>query len=215
MPVKISLYYDSVSPYSWLAFEVLQRYQSTWGYELSLKPFFLGGIMQGSGNQPPAFIPSKAKYMQSDLPRNGKLFNVPLNFPTAFPVSTLKAQRALTYIKLHHPEKLADASRGLWKSYWSQNKNISLDTDILAVLQPLLPNPDKILTSTSDPQIKDELLRTTKEALDQGAFGAPWIEVEQEDGRKIYFWGSDRFEQMAMVLGKRWYGPLGRVEAKL
>jgi glutathione S-transferase kappa 1 len=48
----IRFFYDIVSPYSYLAFEVLHRYQSLWNLNIVLEPIFLAGIMQGSGNAP-------------------------------------------------------------------------------------------------------------------------------------------------------------------
>ncbi len=53
MKLKIELFYDCLSPYSWLAFEVLHRYKKIWNFELELKPIFLGAVMKGSNNTPP------------------------------------------------------------------------------------------------------------------------------------------------------------------
>ncbi|XP_044065071.1 glutathione S-transferase kappa 1 isoform X2 [Siniperca chuatsi] len=46
----VELFYDVVSPYSWLGFEVMCRYRHVWNIELKLRPAFLAGIMQGSGS---------------------------------------------------------------------------------------------------------------------------------------------------------------------
>ena len=74
----ISLYYDCVSPYSWLAFEFLLKHQRDWNYTLHLKPIFLGGIMKASNNTPPGLIPNKALYMTKDLTRWGELYQIPI-----------------------------------------------------------------------------------------------------------------------------------------
>jgi hypothetical protein len=39
--------------------ELLRRYQAYWGDRIDVKfvPYFLGGIMQGSGNRPPISVP--------------------------------------------------------------------------------------------------------------------------------------------------------------
>ena len=50
----------------------------------------------------------------------------------------------------------------------------------------------------------------TQAALDSGAFGAPWIVLHPapgEKGKPEPFFGSDRFELMAFLMGKPWYGP--------
>lgn len=40
---RIELFYDIVSPYSLFAFHTLLRYEKAFGFELVLRPFFLGG----------------------------------------------------------------------------------------------------------------------------------------------------------------------------
>uniref|UniRef100_A0A8C9NNX9 Glutathione S-transferase kappa 1 n=1 Tax=Serinus canaria TaxID=9135 RepID=A0A8C9NNX9_SERCA len=46
----VELFYDVISPYSWLAFEALCRYQHIWNIDLRFRPAFLGGIMQQTGS---------------------------------------------------------------------------------------------------------------------------------------------------------------------
>ncbi|XP_028833996.1 glutathione S-transferase kappa 1-like isoform X2 [Denticeps clupeoides] len=46
----VELFYDVLSPYSWLGFEVLCRYRNVWNIDLRLRPTLLSGIMQGSGS---------------------------------------------------------------------------------------------------------------------------------------------------------------------
>ncbi|XP_040858326.1 glutathione S-transferase kappa 1-like isoform X4 [Ochotona curzoniae] len=50
LPRTLELFYDVLSPYSWLGFEVLCRYQHIWNVKLQLRPSLLGGIMKDSGS---------------------------------------------------------------------------------------------------------------------------------------------------------------------
>uniref|UniRef100_A0A670ZQ66 DSBA-like thioredoxin domain-containing protein n=1 Tax=Pseudonaja textilis TaxID=8673 RepID=A0A670ZQ66_PSETE len=47
---KVAFFYDVLSPYSWLGFEIICRYRPIWNLDLHLRPVFLAGIMKATGN---------------------------------------------------------------------------------------------------------------------------------------------------------------------
>lgn len=49
------------------------------------------------------------------------------------------------------------------------------------------------MTAAETKEWKDKLLANTQEALDQGAFGAPWFWVRNAEGKEEPFFGSDRY----------------------
>jgi len=103
---KITLYYDCVSPYSWLAFEFLLKYQKAWNYELVLKPVFLGAIMKASENTPPGLIPNKGRWMIKDLHRWSQLYGFPLKRHPDFGklmFESIKPMRLVTCVQMHVP----------------------------------------------------------------------------------------------------------------
>ncbi|XP_028617395.1 glutathione S-transferase kappa 1-like [Grammomys surdaster] len=83
-PRILELFYDVLSPYSWLGFEVLCRYQHLWNIKLQLRPALIAGIMRDSGNQPPALVPRKGQYIVNEIPLLKQLFQVPLSVPKNF-----------------------------------------------------------------------------------------------------------------------------------
>ncbi|KHJ85682.1 hypothetical protein OESDEN_14587, partial [Oesophagostomum dentatum] len=82
--VQIDLYYDVISPYAWIAFESLLRYEKVWSIKVNLKPFSLRGIMQSSGNRPPGLVPAKGLYMLKDIQRNNAYWKLNLKAPKNF-----------------------------------------------------------------------------------------------------------------------------------
>eukprot|EP01097_Dermamoeba_algensis_P008143 TRINITY_DN528_c0_g1_i2.p1 TRINITY_DN528_c0_g1~~TRINITY_DN528_c0_g1_i2.p1 ORF type:complete len:123 (+),score=12.88 TRINITY_DN528_c0_g1_i2:91-459(+) len=118
-PLRVDFFYDVVSPYSFLAFEVLMRYKPIWNMQVRLRPFFLGGVMQATENTPPGSNPVKALYLQKDVQRLSAYFQVPLKHPSQFPVFTLTAMRALTALSMAGDETRVEAfSRALWQKLW-------------------------------------------------------------------------------------------------
>ncbi|XP_050391468.1 glutathione S-transferase kappa 1 [Patella vulgata] len=211
----VELFYDVVSPYSWMAFEVLCRYRPHWNMNLQLKPFFLGGVMQASDNKPPAFVRFKAIYLPKDVERLGEYFQVPVSMPAnpfdvMFNKGSLKAQRFLTAVDMENPEQTEKVSRELWRRIWSKDQDITepesfkqagkaaglSDSEIAEALAKMTTQP-----------IKDRLKSHTERAIKLYAFGAPFI-VAHVNGKEEVVFGSDRFPILARILGEEWLGPV-------
>ncbi|XP_020502412.1 glutathione S-transferase kappa 1 [Labrus bergylta] len=213
----IELFYDVVSPYSWLGFEVMCRYRNVWNIELKLRPAFLGGIMQGSGNKPPGLVPNKFLYMTQDLARLAKYFNVPLQSPSdpaevMFKKGSLSAMRFVAAVQERQKggdEQVERVSRELWRRIWSEDKDITEPASLSeAALKAGLSDSEikEVLNIYTSQEIKDKLKSSSEDALDYGAFGFPMI-VCHVNGKPEMFFGSDRFELMANCIGEKWLGP--------
>jgi glutathione S-transferase kappa 1 len=209
---KITLYYDVVSPYSWFGFIALQRCKKIWNCKTVFEPIFLGAIMNASANKPPATNPSKAKHLAKDIQLNNLLFkpSLPLlKFPTIFPANSLACQRILTLIKLKGELQVMEkVSIKFWESYWALDGDISQEELIRSCLKDFFSpaQVDQIWADKDDVKVKEELKNTTAQVISYGAFGAPWIHVERDDGVVADFFGSDRFESIAHFLGFPYQG---------
>lgn len=213
----VELFYDVVSPYSWLAFEVMCRYRNVWDLDLRLRPAFLGGIMQGSGNKPPGLVPNKFLYMTQDLHRLAEYFNVPLQFPSdpfhvMFKKGSLHAMRFVLAVQEQEKggdKQVEQVSRELWRRIWNEDKDITEPASLAEAAMKAGLSEIKIkeaLQLSTSKEIKDKLKSVTEEALDYGAFGFPLM-VCHENGKPQMYFGSDRFELMAHCIGKKWLGP--------
>ncbi|XP_073702832.1 glutathione S-transferase kappa 1 [Garra rufa] len=211
----VELFYDVVSPYTWLAFEVLCRYRSVWNIELKFKPAYLGGVMHGSGNRPPGLVPNKFLYMSTDLTRLSGYFGVPLSppsnpFEAMFEKGSLNAMRFVTAVAEREGDvQVERVTRELWKRIWSTDQDITQPASLTeAGLKAGLSadQVEELLTLAKSQPIKDKLKSVTNEALQHKAFGFPCI-VCHVNGKAEVFFGSDRFELMAHCIGEKWSGP--------
>ncbi|XP_008582954.1 PREDICTED: glutathione S-transferase kappa 1 isoform X2 [Galeopterus variegatus] len=205
----VELFYDVLSPYSWLGFEVLCRYQNVWNINLQFRPSFIAAIMKDSGNKPPALVPRKAQYMTNDLKLLGKQLQVPIQFPKDFfsvilEKGSLSAMRFLTAVNLEHPEMLEKVSRELWMRVWSRDEDITQPQSILAAAEKAGMSAEQargLLEKISTPQVKNQLKETTEAACRYGAFGLP-VTVAHVDGQTHVLFGSDRMELLAHLLAR-------------
>nr|QGA31153.1 glutathione transferase kappa 2 [Pardosa pseudoannulata] len=215
LPVLIEFFYDVISPYSYLAFEVIHRYKPVWNINLKLKPMLLGGVMKSSGNSPPAVVPNKGVYMTQDLRRLQKYFQVPLFLPEnlmdlIMKGGSLNAQRFITAIDILKPEYLENITRAIWQRLYEQHKDISTSASFREAAESIGIEKDVLersLIMMNEDKVKQRLRKYTEEALDYGAFGAPMIVAHINNKPEVFF-GSDRFELLAHVLGKKWQGPV-------
>ncbi|XP_032101067.1 glutathione S-transferase kappa 1 isoform X3 [Sapajus apella] len=208
VPRTLELFYDVLSPYSWLGFEILCRYQNIWNINLQLRPSFIGGIMKDSGNKAPALIPRKAQYMANDIKVLRQHVQVPIQFPKDFfsvilEKGSLSAMRFLTAVNLEHPEMLENVSRELWMRIWSRDEDITQPQSILAAAEKAGMSAEQaqgLLEKSSTSKVKNQLKETTDAACRYGAFGLP-ITVAHVDGQTHMVFGSDRMELLAYLLG--------------
>ncbi|XP_067998208.1 glutathione S-transferase kappa 1 [Melanerpes formicivorus] len=211
----VELFYDVVSPYSWLGFEVLCRYQHVWNIDLRLRPAFLAGVMQATGNKPPGMLPKRGEYMLKDIKRMAKYYQVPLqtsrnDLQRIISTSSLGAMRFITAVGMTQPHYLEPLSREFWISFWSQHEDISQTETMLAIAKQAGLSSEfaqKVLEMISSPAVKNRLKETTEEAIKYGAFGMPAV-VTHVNGEPQLFFGSDRVELLGSIIGEKWMGPV-------
>uniref|UniRef100_A0A8C9DD88 Glutathione S-transferase kappa n=1 Tax=Prolemur simus TaxID=1328070 RepID=A0A8C9DD88_PROSS len=196
LPRSLELFYDVLSPYSWLSFEVLCRYQNIWNIKLQLRPSLIAGIMKDSVSCPLLKTRDDIKLLRQH-------FQIPIQFPKDFisvilEKGSMSAMRFLTALSLEHPEMLEKVSRELWMRVWSRAAEKAGMT---------IEQAQGILEKISTPKVRNQLKETTEAACRYGAFGLP-ITVAHVDGQTHMLFGSDRMELLAYLLGEKWMGPV-------
>ncbi|KAK7737751.1 hypothetical protein SLS53_006371 [Cytospora paraplurivora] len=176
----------------------------------TLAPVTILTPRHGTGNKPPWTLKAKARYGAIEGRRATAHAGRPeIRFPKdLMPMAhTVLPLRALHYIKANHPrEKYHAALEHFFHKFWTPpNLNLSQEdvfAKVLADFDGFSPDEcEKILAGARSQEMKDALTRSTRSALDKGAFGAPWLWVRNDKGEAEPFFGSDRFQFVYKYLG--------------
>jgi 2-hydroxychromene-2-carboxylate isomerase len=183
----IELFYDYISPYSYLCNSQIGALAERTGAEVVYRPVLNGGLILAADNKPPPSIPAKAGYMMQDLPRWVKRYGVPFAMNPHFPVNTLKALRGAIVAQ---QEGVFDAyHEGVFRATWVDGVDIADPEPLRIIAEKAGLDGDSFLQRIQDQKVKDVLKANNDEALARGGFGVPTIFV----GDQMFF-GNDRLD---------------------
>ena len=185
MTKSIEFYFDFSSPYAYLGFKEIKKYEKKYPFQIKYMPIFLGGLHNSAGITPAAFNKIKSKYMVQDTKLVANKKNIKFSFNSYFPIKTVNFMRGAIIAKDDNYEKIYVEK--IFDSIWRYGLNMNDNIIINKVLKNLDLNPSIFFGKVSDIKIKDKLKKLTNDALKKGIFGAPTYYVN----RKIFF-GQDR-----------------------
>ena len=195
---EIEFFFDIGSSYSYLAATQMEGLAARTQVPVRWRPFLLGGVFKATGNDMPARLPAKAKWMLHDMTLWAHHYGIPFRMPSRFPLLTLRTQRALAAA-----ERLAGATAvpafasALFRAYWADDQDVTSDPVIGAAARAALLDGDQIIGAIDAPETKDLLRATTEEAVRRGAFGAPAMFVGD-----ALFWGNDRIPLLEQYVAR-------------
>ncbi len=190
---SLEFFFDLASPYSYLAATQLPALVARTGCEVAWKPFVLGAVFKATGNDMPAKVDAKARFMLADLPRWAKQYGVPFQMSRYWPLSAIKPERMIL-VAAREGKDIA-LSLALFRAMWVENRDIKADHELEALAAEVGLDPKATLAACDEPEIKDQLRAHTDDAIRRGAFGAPTFFVGQE-----LFWGNDRLQHVESAL---------------
>lgn len=183
---EIEFFFDIGSSYSYLAATQMAGVAERTKTPVRWRPFLLGAVFKATGNDMPARLPAKARWMMSDMAAWAAHYQIPLRMPSRFPVITLRTQRLLAAIERSNAAKVAPAALSLFDAYWAQDQDPTSDATLAAAIAAAGMDP-ALVAAIEAQDTKDHLRATTDEAVKRGAFGAPTLFVGD-----VMFWGNDR-----------------------
>lgn len=195
MTRRLELFYDYVSPYSYLANSRLGELSARTGAEVVYRPVLLGAVFKATGNATPISVPAKGRYSLADLQRWASRYSIPFVFNPAFPISTVGLLRgALVTLEEGSFPAYHEA---IFTAMWRDALNLADETVLRDLLEKAGLDAAHIVARTRDEAIKEQLRANTDEAFNRGAFGVPTFFVGEE-----MFFGNDRLEFVEAALGR-------------
>jgi 2-hydroxychromene-2-carboxylate isomerase len=193
----IEFYFDFSSPYSYIASEQIEALAAKYGRSVEYKPMLLGVSFKAAGTAPLVDIPLKGEYSKHDFERSARFAGIPFKYPSAFPISTVNAARALLWLQNIGSAKVNAFVHRCFRAYFREDRNVN-DAAVLGdIADELGIDKAALLAAIQDPAIKDQLKRAVDAAVARGIFGAPFIFVDGEP-----FWGNDRLPQIERWLAQ-------------
>jgi 2-hydroxychromene-2-carboxylate isomerase len=181
----VELFFDFISPYSYLAFMQAKTLGARVGKDVEPKPVLLAGILNALGTKGPAEVPARRAYLMKDLLRAAHRAGVSISVPPTHPFNPLPALRvAALDLDPALRWRVIDA---LFAATWGGGAGIEGAARVAAVLGDAGIDPDDLVRRAAT-EGKERLRRNTDDALARGAFGVPTIFVDNE-----MFFGFDSF----------------------
>ena len=187
MTKSVEFLFDFGSPTSYLAYKQLPKITARHGARIVWIPILLGAVFKATGNTSPVMVPAKARYMNVDLARFAKRYDVVLNFNTHFPVNTLPLMRgAAAYQGTDQFDLYVNA---MFDAMWAHPRNLNDESEIAHVLRDIGIEPTDFVARIERADVKEKLRANTDSAVARGVFGAPTFFVNGE-----MFFGQDRLD---------------------
>jgi 2-hydroxychromene-2-carboxylate isomerase len=199
--MKLEVFFDCSSPWTYLAFERIQPLADTFRVSVDWRPILVGGIFNAVNpgvefsKQRERVPQRKFDYMMKDMADWARITGIKVNFPpTGHPVNSVKVMRACLVLE---PEgKLVAFARAAFQAYFGQDRCISDDEVIADICRAVEVDPNWLFARIAEQSVKDALRANVDEAIARGAFGSPTMYLDRDD---MYF-GVDRLQLLAEAM---------------
>lgn len=195
MTKTVEIFFDFMSPPSYLAWTQMPEIAARTGAEVKYRPMYAIGLHDIVGNQSPVMVPNKGKWVGGDLQRYARNYGVTLNMnPNGF-IKIVPALRAAALAEQEGDLEILMAV--IFPAMFVEGLNLS-DIEVVGALiaKAGLDSP-RYLEAIKTDEVKELLKRNTQEAADRGAFGAPTFFI----GDTMHF-GQDRLHFVEQDLAK-------------
>ncbi|MEL6450588.1 MAG: 2-hydroxychromene-2-carboxylate isomerase [Pseudomonadota bacterium] len=192
----IDYYFATLSPYTYLAGTRFETVAAKHGATVTYKPLDIMALFARTGGTPPKDRHiNRVEYRAQELVRQAKKHDLPFNLkPAHWPTNAAPSSYAVIAAQNAGGGDLGALVHAVLRAVWVEDKDIAQDDVIKACLS----------AAGFDPALSDSGLLTgaetyaanLEEAVDKGAFGAPFYIVDGDQR----FWGQDKIDDLDLHL---------------
>jgi len=198
---KVEFLFDFGSPNAYFSHKVIPEIERRTGAKFTYVPVLLGGIFKLTNNQSPvqqfAGVKNKPQYQQLEIERFiAKHGLMQFRMNPFFPVNTLQIMRGA--VAAETAGVLAPYVDAVYHHMWEAPKKMDDPGVVAAALAESGLDAETLMALSGTPEIKNQLLRNTSEAVERGVFGIPSFFV----GPELYF-GKDRLRDVEEEILRR------------
>ncbi|MEL7370666.1 MAG: DsbA family protein [Myxococcota bacterium] len=184
-PASVVFHFDFISPYSYLASQLLSRSPYD-AMSVDCRPVVFGSMLSKLGVKGPGEIPARRRAGLMDVLLLADRYDIPLEGPPTHPFNPIYALRSVCAVEAE------DARRRLTDRYfraaWAERKDLS-NPEVLRALAlevDIDHDPEAI---ASDRNIRQQLKKQTQALLEKGGWGVPTFLVND-----VLLFGHERID---------------------
>ena len=179
---SLTVYFDYISPFAYLAAELLPALAARAGLALKWTPIEMEKLSNFADGLP--YSTSKRRYVVVDAARSAEFHGTPIRIPKPHPVASAGALRLAT-------AALADARfpqlhRALFRAAWRDQRDLSSREVLVDCIEAADGPAEDWLRRAETTEVSLQLAEATGVAEADGVFGVPSMQLDGE-----LFWGLD------------------------
>lgn len=186
----MDFYFDFLSPFAYLMHHRLPSIAQQHGYRIVYRAIDLPMTKRAAGNSGPANreIPSKFRYLMTDLSRWAQRYGIPLQLPPSLDSARLN-KGSFYAMQKGAADVYVDRA---WRATWSVGGDMSSDQLLSTIALEMGWNVSEFIDFTSSDEAERLYEREGREAHDNGVFGVPTVRIGEH-----LWWGNDRLDFLA------------------
>ncbi len=171
-------YFDFISPFAYLQFKQLQRFDGV--LTITARPLLFAGLLGHWQHKGPAEIPAKRTQTYRYCHWYAERLGVRFRTPPAHPFNPLKALRLAIALDAEHA-----AIATIFDYIWGEGRDVHGEAGFAALAERLeVKDVDAVISA---PAVKDTLRANTERAIAAGVYGVPTFVLDNGE----LFWGCD------------------------